>query len=65
MNSNVGGVDRAIRIIVGILLIVLTLTNQIGPWGWIGVLPLLTGLLRVCPAYSLLRINTCGSKNKS
>lgn len=65
MNNNVGGIDRVIRIIAGVVLIVLTLTGQIGPWGWIGVLPLLTGVFRICPAYSLFRINTCGLSKKS
>ena len=62
MNINVGTADRAVRIIVGVLLVVLTLSGQIGPWGWIGVLPILTGLFRICPAYSLLGMNTCGLK---
>ena len=64
MNINVGSADRAVRIIVGILLIALTLYGQIGPWGWIGILPILTGVFRICPAYSLLRINTCGLPKK-
>lgn len=62
MNINVGTADRAVRIIVGVLLVALTLSGQIGPWGWIGVLPILTGLFRICPAYSLLGMNTCGLK---
>lgn len=64
MKVNVGTVDRSIRIIVGTVLIVLTLLGIIGPWGWIGVLPLLTGFMKVCPAYSLLRINTCPLQKK-
>lgn len=62
MNVNVGGADRALRIIVGLVLIGLTLANVIGVWGWIGVVPLATGLFRVCPAYGLLGMNTCGIK---
>jgi hypothetical protein len=61
MELNVGLVDRAIRIIGGLGLIVLALVGVIGPWGYIGVLPLLTGLMRVCPAYALLNIDTCGA----
>lgn len=59
MKANVGGVDRALRIIVGIVLIGLTLAGSIGAWGWIGVLPLATGLFRMCPAYSIIGVNTC------
>jgi O-antigen ligase len=59
MKKNVGGVDKMARIAVGALLIVLALTGTIGAWGWIGVLPLATGLLNSCPAYSLLGISTC------
>ena len=62
MNVNVGGADRALRIIVGLVLIGLTLANVVGVWGWIGVVPLATGLFRVCPAYGLLGMNTCGIK---
>ncbi len=59
MQANVGGIDRALRIIAGIVLILLALTQTIGPWGWIGVVPLLTGLFRFCPAYTLLGVRTC------
>jgi hypothetical protein len=59
MKTNVGGIDRVLRIVLGLALIALTLTGTIGAWGWIGVLPLATGLLRTCPAYSLLGINSC------
>lgn len=62
MKSNVGGIDKIARIVVGALLILLALTGAIGAWGWIGVLPLATGLLNTCPAYSLLGINTCKLK---
>ncbi len=59
MKANVGSVDRALRIIVGITLIVLAALDQIGPWGWLGIVPVLTGVLRNCPAYTLLGIRTC------
>lgn len=62
MKANVGGVDRVLRIVAGIVLLALTLMNVIGPWGWIGVLLLATGLFRVCPAYSLFGMNTCPMK---
>jgi hypothetical protein len=61
MNANVGSTDRIIRIVVGIALIAWALMG--GPvWAWIGVVPLATGLLRVCPAYSIFGMNTCGTK---
>ena len=65
MKVNVGGLDRTIRIIVGLVLIVLTLTGTIGVWGWLGVLPLATGLFRTCPAYTLLGMNTCPMKKNA
>ena len=57
--ANVGGIDRILRVIVGLALITATLLGLIGVWGWIGVVPVLTGLFRFCPAYSLLGIKTC------
>ena len=57
--ANVGGIDRILRIVAGIVLIALTLMGVIGVWGWIGIVPLATGLLRTCPVYSLLGFNTC------
>ncbi|MDP4530412.1 DUF2892 domain-containing protein [Alkalimonas delamerensis] len=62
MKTNVGGLDKTLRLIVGIVLIALAATGVIGVWGWIGVVPLLTGLFKTCPAYSLLGISTCKSK---
>jgi hypothetical protein len=50
--TNVGGLDRVLRVAVGLLLIIAALAGWIGAWGWIGVLPLATGLLRTCPADS-------------
>jgi hypothetical protein len=57
--KNVGGLDRGLRIIVGLVLIALAATGTVGWWGWLGVVPLLTGLIGGCPAYSLLGVNTC------
>jgi len=61
MTRNEGGLDRSIRVIVGLALIALTLTGRIGAWGWIGALPVLTGLIGWCPAYSLIGLKTCKS----
>lgn len=59
MKANVGGIDRALRIIAGLALIGLTLAGQIGMWGWLGVVPLATGLFRFCPFYPVLGLSTC------
>lgn len=59
MKANVGGFDRIARIVVGLVLIILTLTGTVGLWGYIGVVPLLTGLFGVCPLYSLMGWSTC------
>ncbi len=62
MIANVGTVDRAIRIIAGVALIAATLLGYIGVWGWIGVVPLATGLFRICPAYLPFGLSTCSTK---
>ncbi len=62
MKSNVGGIDRILRIVVGIALIALTLTGTIGNWGWLGLLPLATGLIGWCPPYAIFGWNTCSTK---
>jgi hypothetical protein len=59
MKLNVGGLDRGLRIVAGLALIGLTLTGTVGAWGWIGVVPLGTGLVGFCPLYPLLGLNTC------
>ncbi len=62
MNINVGTLDRTLRIGGGLALLVAAATGAIGAWGWIGLVPLVTGLFRFCPVYPLLGINTCTSK---
>lgn len=57
--TNVGGIDRVLRIVLGLVLIALVFVGPQTPLGWIGLVPLLTGLLRTCPLYSLLGMNTC------
>ncbi|GHG76498.1 membrane protein [Alishewanella longhuensis] len=59
MQTNVGGIDKVIRVIVGTLLIALAAMGVIGVWGWIGIVPLLTGLFNFCPIYTLFGIKTC------
>ena len=57
--KNAGTLDRAIRAIVGLALIVLAVGGTIGAWGYLGVVPLVTAALGWCPAYTLLGIKTC------
>lgn len=62
MKSNVGGVDRILRIVLGLVLIGLTLTGTIGVWGWLGVVFLATGAIGWCPPYAIFGWNTCSMK---
>jgi len=59
MNRNVGGIDRVLRISVGLALISLVFIGPQTPWGWVGIVPLATGLLGWCPAYLPFGIKTC------
>jgi len=59
MKTNEGTIDRALRVIAGLALIGLAATGTVGAWGWIGVVPLATGLIGWCPAYTLLGFSTC------
>lgn len=65
MKANVGSVDRIIRILIGVVLIGATLLGLIGAWGWLGVIPLATGVFRFCPAYFPFGFSTCSTKNSS
>lgn len=62
MTQNVGGIDRILRIVVGLVLIGLAATGTVGWWGWLGLVPLATGALGWCPPYALLGFNTCSMK---
>lgn len=57
--ANVGGLDRILRVILGLGLIALVFVGPQTPWGWVGAVPLLTGLFGTCPLYTLLGIRTC------
>lgn len=59
LTANVGSADRLVRIIVGLVLIGLALSGQIGAWGWIGIVPLATAFLKFCPAYAIFGLKTC------
>jgi hypothetical protein len=62
MKSNVGGIDRILRIVVGMALLGMTLTGTVGAWGWIGLVPLATGAFGTCPLYTILGFSTCPMK---
>ena len=59
MKTNEGTIDRVLRVLVGLVLIGLTLAGTIGAWGWIGIVPLATGIFRFCPAYLPFGASTC------
>src|SRR5690625_8031338 len=65
MPKNVGQIDRLVRALLGLALIILAATGTIGPCGYIGIVPMLTAVLRTCPAYTDLGINTCKTKTRS
>lgn len=62
MKRNVGNLDRIIRIAIGLVLVGLALTGSIGSWGYLGIIPLLAGVVGNCPVYTLLGISTCKRK---
>jgi hypothetical protein len=62
MKVNEGTIDRVLRVIAGLVLIGLAARGTVGVWGWIGVVPLLTGLVGICPAYAIFGISTCPMK---
>ena len=59
MKTNVGNIDRILRVVLGLALIALTLTGTIGVWGWIGIVPLATAAMGFCPLYTVLGFSTC------
>lgn len=67
MTTNVGGIDRILRIVVGIAVLALffVLEGNARYWALVGLVPLFTGLFRTCPLYSIIGINTCPVKKGS
>lgn len=63
MKANVGGLDRAVRVVVGVGLIALAATGTVGVWGYLGVVPLVTATLGWCPAYLPFGISTCKTRD--
>lgn len=65
MKANVGGVDRVLRIVAGLVLLGLAATGTVGWWGWLGIVPLATGLVGWCPPYAIFGISTCKMKARA
>ena len=63
MNRNEGTLDRVLRVLLGLALLGLTIAGTIGPWGWIGVVPLATAAIGWCPIYAVLGLKTCALKS--
>ena len=57
--KNIGNVDRVVRIVVGIALLAMVFVGPQTPWGWIGLVPLVTALIGFCPAYKIFGLSTC------
>lgn len=64
MKVNEGALDRGLRVVAGLVLIGLAATGTIGAWGYIGLVPLVTGAVGLCPLYALVGIDTCPAKPK-
>ncbi len=62
LKTNEGNSDRTMRVVFGLLLVSLVFVGPQTPWGWLGLIPIATGLIGFCPLYSVLGINTCGAK---
>jgi len=58
MKQNVGGIDRILRIVLGVVLLALVFVGPKTPWGWIGLLPLFTGMFNFCPLYCPVNLST-------
>ena len=65
MKTNVGGIDRMLRVAAGVALIWMAATGIVGVWGWIGVVPLATGVIGWCPAYLLFGLSSCRVRQQS
>jgi Protein of unknown function (DUF2892) len=64
LKTNEGNTDRTMRVVFGLLLVSLVFVGPQTPWGWLGLIPIATGLIGFCPLYALLGINTCQANSK-
>jgi hypothetical protein len=62
MTTNEGNLDRAVRVVIGLVLIGMAAAGTVGVWGWIGIVPLATGATGWCPLYSIFGWSTCPNK---
>jgi hypothetical protein len=62
MKTNIGSIERGVRVVGGLVLIALAATGTVGWWGWLGAVPLATGLIGWCPPYAMLGISTCKTR---
>jgi hypothetical protein len=60
--ANEGTIDRAVRVVIGLILLSLVFIGPKTAWGWIGIIPIITGAIGYCPAYSLFGFSTCPMK---
>jgi hypothetical protein len=65
MKRNIGGTERVVRVVVGAGILALAFVGPASAWGYLGLVPLLTGLVGWCPPYALLGINTCSVREKA
>jgi len=63
MKRNVGMTDRIVRILSGLVLTALAATGNLGPWAWLGVVPLATGLIGWCPPYAIFGFSSCSTRS--
>ena len=63
MKTNIGNIERGVRVVGGLVLVGLAATGTVGWWGWLGVIPMATGLIGWCPPYAMLGISTCKTKS--
>ena len=59
MKQNVHNIERVVRVVIGAAIVSLVFIGPQSPWGWLGLVPIATGLLGWCPPYAMLGINTC------
>lgn len=59
---NVGGIDRILRVVIGLAILSLVFIGPQNPWGWLGLIPIITAALSYCPLYSIVGMNSCAVK---
>ncbi len=64
MKKNIGSIERIIRVVVGAAIVSLAFVGPQTPWAYLGIIPILTGIVGWCPPYSLLGISTCSRRDQ-